>query len=156
MQTYLSNLSILLITLWALVACTTSDLGLDSSQPPLFLTGTWKAQGLEEYEVWQTHEDGGYSGYAYRIKNGEKIIWEKMRISKQEGQWQLSVHVPEQNEGAAIVFKLQSDPHEGWLFVNPVHDFPKSILYRPVSATEWFADVRGDGNKGFSIVLEKQ
>jgi len=128
----------------------------DSHPSINFMTGTWKAQGAEEFEVWEQESDLSYSGYAYRIKNGEKVIWEKMRVFKQSGVWRLAVRVPEQNEGESVIFILETDPSKEFLFMNEEHDFPKRILYRRNSATEWIADVRGDDNQGFSIVLEKQ
>ena len=78
-----------------------------------------------------------------------------MVMSKKSDVWQLAARVPDQNEGEAVVFILASDPsvNNEWMFINDKHDFPKRILYKKISDNEWFADVRGDDNKGFSIKL---
>lgn len=154
--TTVSKLSALLFTLGILLSCVSISQEADAVKRADFLTGSWKAQGLDEYEVWQKINDKLYSGYAYRIKDGEKIIWEEMQVSLEHGLWQLAVKVPGQNNNATVIFKLQSNPQDEWLFVNSAHDFPKRILYRKISEDQWFADVRGDDNKGFSIVIERQ
>ena len=121
-----------------------------------FMLGTWKAEGRSEYEVWEKQSTEHYQGYAYRIVDGEKQTSERMQVKKLNNTWQLTVRVPEQNEGQSVVFTLRPSNADEWLFENLKHDFPKQILYKKISNEKWLADVRGDDNKGFSYHLELQ
>ncbi len=125
---------------------------------PDFMTGSWKVKGAAEYEVWTKESPSRYSAYAYRIKEGEKQIWERMVVSRMSDDWQFAASVPDQNEGQAIIFKLVSNPAQQgeWLFVNEEHDFPKRILYKRIEGDLWIADVRGADGKGFKVTLVRQ
>ena len=122
-----------------------------------FILGVWNTAGTESYEAWEKETDIRYVGYAYKIQDGKKKIWERMIMSKETDGWQYAVTVPDQNEAEAVIFKLISDPMTSgeWLFANPEHGFPKTILYKKINESEWFADVRGDENAGFSITMNK-
>ena len=43
---------------------------------PDFLSGIWKTEGSESYEVWEKESDSRYVGYAYKIQDGKKKVWE--------------------------------------------------------------------------------
>ncbi|MFT5166336.1 MAG: hypothetical protein ACI8P3_001567 [Saprospiraceae bacterium] len=40
-------------------------------------------------------------------------------------------------------------------FENPAHDFPEKIIYQFLSTTQFFVQVLGEKDKGFSFKMDK-
>ncbi len=118
------------------------------------LEGSWKVEGRESYEVWERGENG-LTGYAYKLKDGQKIIKETLKIVGEEGATVYSATVPDQNQGAAIPFTLNKAEKEWLSFENPQHDFPVKIRYRPETADRLFVEVLGADGKGFSFYMDR-
>ncbi|NQU87816.1 MAG: hypothetical protein HQ541_18875 [Mariniphaga sp.] len=63
------KLILILTLLFTLQACNKDQLSeLD------FLTGKWKIENIDQFEVWEKNTKNGFDGYSYKINNGEKII----------------------------------------------------------------------------------
>lgn len=92
-----------------------------------WLVGKWKMDSdkAEVYEEWQKDGDR-FMGEGYRIKNGNKIITEKLFIENFDGQWAY-IAMP---KGQTITLFALYDTHYGvYTFVNWEHDFPQRIIY---------------------------
>lgn len=119
------------------------------------LEGTWKIEGKEKYEVWES-DNSGLTGSSYGIKDGAKRTTETLEIKEEEGKVIYRATVPNQNNGATIPFTLNADKAEILSFENPEHDFPTQIIYEPVSDSRVLVKVLGGDGKGFSYYMDKQ
>jgi hypothetical protein len=138
----------LLITLSVYSQVTITDLH--------FLAGTWKVDGKETYEIWETTADNALKGSSYKIKEGKNIVTETLSIKSIDGKIVYEATVANQNEGKGIPFTLNSNFTNGYSFENPGHDFPTKIIYQKISTTELAVQVLGADDKGFTIKFIKQ
>lgn len=120
------------------------------------LEGTWKIENKESYETWHKGDTGNLEGYAYRLIGTTKKVTETLVISVQDGVLTYHATVPNQNDGATILFRLNKSLGDDYSFENPNHDFPKRIIYDPISESEIQVHVLGEDDKGFSYKLIKQ
>ncbi|MDW3193062.1 MAG: DUF6265 family protein [Cytophagales bacterium] len=118
------------------------------------LEGTWQVEGRASYEVWEK-EGSGLKGYAYKMKDGQQVIKETLKIVWEEDVAVYYATVPNQNQGAATPFMLNSAEKSMLSFENPAHDFPVKIRYKPGSETRLFVEVLGADGKGFSYYMDK-
>lgn len=121
-----------------------------------FMVGTWKMDGKEQYEVWETTKNKELRGYSYMIKDNQKTIAETLSIKKIENNIIYEATVPDQNEGRTIQFTLNNKIFEYLSFENINHDFPKKIQYKRINDDEIEVTVLGDEDKGFSYTQLKQ
>jgi uncharacterized protein YciI len=122
---------------------------------PDFLQGTWKMENREIYERWDRLNEHAMKGFTYELKNKQMAISEYLDISGSENEITYTATVPGQNQGNSIRFKLiRSDSL--FIFENPVHDFPKKIVYKKLSDTEIFVQVSDGAEKGFAYKMKKQ
>jgi hypothetical protein len=128
----------------------TEDTSLD------FLTGTWKRENMERYEVWEQVSPQELKGYSYKLENGEKIITETLVIRKDKGQFVYEATVPDQNEGKTVPFTLNPAIDSLLSFENASHDFPKKIQYQLLEEGKIKVMVWGEDNKGFSFIQLRQ
>lgn len=115
---------------------------------------SWKVEGRASYEVWEQGANG-LTGYAYKVKDGQRIIKETLKIVMEAGAVVYSATVPNQNQGAAIPFTLNREEKDLLSFENPQHDFPVKIRYRPETADRLFVEVLGADGKGFSFYMDR-
>lgn len=118
------------------------------------LEGTWKVEGRESYEVWE-REGQAFSGFAFKMKEDQKVIKEVLKIEEAGGDVVYTATVPNQNSGGSIPFRLNVEEKELLSFENPAHDFPVKIRYKPESADRLFVEVLGADGKGFSFYMDK-
>jgi hypothetical protein len=123
--------------------------GQDAARAFAMLQGTWKVDGRETYEKWES-ADSVLCGKGYKIKNGVEIVTEQLEIKLIDGVIYYLATVANQNEGATVRFKLTESGSDVLVFENPEHDFPKKIIYRKVNDDEIAVQVLGAGDKGFS------
>ena len=48
-----------------------------------FMVGTWKMEGKEQYEVWESTNNKELNGYSYKLNDNQKIITETIHGVKQ-------------------------------------------------------------------------
>jgi len=120
-----------------------------------YLPGKWKVEGKETFEKWELKSESWLEGYGYKMVAGEQIVTEKLKLLKEGDCWSYQATVGNQNDGEPISFKQNCDVSDKWLFENLNHDFPKKIIYSPISDTEIFVKVLGDEDKGFSFYMNK-
>jgi hypothetical protein len=121
-----------------------------------FMVGTWKMEGKEQYEVWESTNNKELNGYSYKLNDNQKIITETLSIKIIENNFIYEATVPDQNEGKAIPFTLNNEIKEYLSFENIKHDFPKKIQYKRLNDDEIEVTVLGDEGKGFSYKQLKQ
>ena len=121
-----------------------------------FMVGTWKMEGKEQYEVWESTKNKELIGYSYRFNDNQKIITETLSIKIIENNIIYEATVPDQNEGKTIPFTLNNEIKEYLSFENIKHDFPKKIQYKRLNNDEIEVTVLGDEGKGFSYKQLKQ
>jgi hypothetical protein len=121
-----------------------------------FIVGTWKTEGKEQYEVWETNKNNELIGHSYKLNNDQKTITETLSIKKIGNQIIYEATVPNQNEGKTIQFKLNNEVKTYLSFENIEHDFPKKIQYKRINNNEIEVTVLGDKDKGFSYNQFKQ
>ncbi len=127
----------------------------NSQDPILKLEGIWKVDGKEQFESWKLTNDT-LKGEGYKIKNGEKVIFEYLTIYQSSDQWIYTATVPDQNEGQSILFILNPKITGKLSFENLNHDFPKKIQYQFVQENQLFVQVLGANDEGFSLTLNRQ
>lgn len=125
-------------------------------KPLAFLTGTWKTEGKQSFETWQTNGKSEMKGSAYKIKAGNKVAEETLTIHIVAGKIVYTAIVPNQNEGKPVDFVLNTAVKDKLSFENPAHDFPKKIQYTKLNDTAVFISVLGANDKGFSYKMFKQ
>ena len=128
----------------------------DSLSELYFLEGTWKTENKETYEVWTKAADGTLEGQGYKIKDGQKVVTEYLRISLIDGKATYQARVPNQNNNQTISFTLNSEVKDKFSFENPTHDFPRKIQYKPIDANTIQVSVLGEADKGFGYRILKQ
>lgn len=121
---------------------------------PGFLEGTWKAENRETYEHWDALNEHTLKGFSYDVKDGQMVISEYLDIAQNDREWFYTATVLKQNQGKAIGFKL-TKTHDEFVFENPIHDFPKLISYKKLSATEIFVMASDGKDKVFSYKMSK-
>ncbi len=120
------------------------------------MVGTWKMEGKEQYEVWETNKNKELIGYSYKIENNQKTITETLSIKIIDNQFIYEATVPDQNEGKTIQFTLNNKIQTYLSFENIEHDFPKKIQYKRINDNEIEITVLGDKGQGFSYTQIKQ
>ncbi len=121
-----------------------------------FMIGTWKIEGEDQYEVWETNKNKELIGYSYKFENNEKSLTETLSIKEIDNQTFYEATVPDQNDGKTIRFTLNNDIKAYLSFENLEHDFPKKIQYRRINDNEIEVTVSGDEGKGFSYTQLRQ
>lgn len=121
-----------------------------------FIIGTWKMEGKEQYEVWETNKNNEFIGHSYKLNNNQKTITETLSIKIIGNQIIYEATVQNQNEGKTIQFILNDEIKAYLSFENIEHDFPKKIQYKRINENEIEVTVLGDKDKGFSFTQFKQ
>ncbi|MEP0262420.1 DUF6265 family protein [Dokdonia sp.] len=133
----------------------TSCQGQSALEDLSFLSGTWKIENKETFEVWNL-EDDQFIGHSYKMNNGNKIITETLQIAIIDTNVVYKATVPNQNSGETIPFVLNPLVTDKLSFENLHHDFPKKIQYQQVTDSKILVQVLGEDDKGFSYHIIKQ
>jgi uncharacterized protein YciI len=129
--------------------------GFSQENFPYFLEGKWKMEGQESYEEWTKHGDNSLKGISYTLKNGEFKLSEYLDIKVFNKEVYYIPTVIGQNYNQEIRFKLRKVDNS-YNFENPLHDFPKVIVYKLYNQ-DTLGIIVGDGaNKKFTYRMIKQ
>jgi hypothetical protein len=115
--------------------------------PFAWLTGTWKLDSKEVYEVWTDQNDGvTLKGFSFKVNDSDTIVLERITFTKWEGSY---YYIPDVAENKAPVkFKITSSDANSFSAENPEHDFPKVIKYtivRKANTESLEASIAGNG-----------
>lgn len=96
-----------------------------------WLLGQWKRldeeEGKETFENWDKISETRYSGIGFTMQHGDTIKQERIRLTKINGGWNLTVKVPEETE--SITFKMIDFSESDFTCENNEIDFPNKIKY---------------------------
>jgi hypothetical protein len=121
-----------------------------------WLTGSWKIQGENVFEVWGVKEGSqDLSGRSFRVKGADTVVTEVISLSYYNGSFH---YIPDiAGDQPPIDFIITASDGQSFVAENPQHDFPKIIRYRYVrkEGREMIeASIEGNG-KVISYSFEK-
>jgi hypothetical protein len=94
------------------------------------------------YESWTNTNDTLMQSNSYKLKEKDTVLLEQVSLQHtKDGIFYIPV-VKENNMKPAS-FKLTSNNNNLFVFENPLHDFPKRIVYEIVSADSLHAYIDG-------------
>ncbi|RYY35749.1 MAG: hypothetical protein EOP46_08955 [Sphingobacteriaceae bacterium] len=120
-----------------------------------FLSGVWKVENRDNYEVWQATSDK-LTGSAYKIRSGNKQVTEYFTIMQSDQKIVYTAIVPTQNNGQPVNFVLNATQKDKFSFENPEHDFPTKVQYTKLNDTTLFVNISGGDGRGFSYKMFRQ
>ena len=120
-----------------------------------FLIGTWQVEGKQNFESWKKENDTVFIGLGYKIKDSISTVTETLKLQVVKDNIVYTATVPNQNDGEAVPFTLNTSRHDLFSFENPDHDFPKKIQYQLTSEGKIMVNVLGENDKGFSFYFIK-
>jgi hypothetical protein len=139
----------ILITIIAIVSLSAFIISSDSKtfKKLYTLQGTWKMNTKRGavYEEWKKVDKNYLQNKGYIVKGTDTIINERVALTNTAGGIFYTSTVEEQNNKQPIAFKMTKAENNVFVFENPVHDFPKRIVYKLVTADSLHAYV-DDGN----------
>jgi len=96
-----------------------------------WLMGTWKEKDENAFEVW-TKEGDWLSGSAYKIDpSGNKTFTEEIKLVKKGNDF---YYVPDvAGPQGPVEFRITAFDKNSFTAENPLHDFPKKIVYKKIS-----------------------
>lgn len=107
---------------------------------PVFLSGTWKTTDKDVFEHWDVLNDVNMKGFSYFYNNQKMVVTEYMDISIKKNNVNYTAFTRFQNTGKGIEFKMIVKD-SACCFVNPKHDYPNEICYKPISETTVFVRI---------------
>jgi uncharacterized protein with NRDE domain len=129
------------------IACNNSNNKVKSNSIDFnWLVGKWindKDSSATFYENWSKSSFGNYNGTNYVIANNDTVFFESINLIESDTGTFYCVSVKNQNEGAAVNFKLTSNDNQRYSFENKKHDFPQSISYNYHAPDTIIASIEG-------------
>lgn len=117
-----------------------------SSQNFDWLAGKWindKDTSALFFENWSKSALGNFIGTSYVLSNNDTVFYEAINLLISDTGTFYCVSVKNQNEGAAINFKLTSNDNQRFTFENKNHDFPQTINYQYNAPDTIIASIEG-------------
>ena len=95
------------------------------------MLGVWEHSTASEYskETWQQENDSTYTGFSYSQAEKDTVFAESLQLQQKDGAVYLDVVAYKQNNDEAVTFEMVSNTQKEFVFENPLHDFPKRIVY---------------------------
>lgn len=112
------------------------------------LEGEWIYSNGDELfsESWKTVNDSLMVGTSFMTLKGDTVFKEDLQLTSSNGVVYYIPTVPDQNNGAAVRFKLLKSTKDQWIFENKQHDFPSQIIYGFKGSDSLIATVQGIQN----------
>lgn len=112
------------------------------------LEGEWSCvKGEERFvETWQIVNDTVMKGTSFMTLKKDTVFTENLELVYTQNGIYYTPTIPDQNEGAAIRFKLSKRTDDQWVFENKQHDFPSEIIYLFKGKDSLIATVQGIQN----------
>ena len=126
------------------------------SQPsfPYFLKGTWKIEGKELYERWDSLNTTSLKGFSFFQKETGITVLEYLDIKEINNEIVYTATVLGQNEGNGINFFLAKND-SAYCFESPTHDFPKKIIYQKIGESIILVTLSDGNEKNMKIKFFK-
>lgn len=105
------------------------------------LKGVWKMNNKRATicEEWEKIDKNYMQSKGYMIKGTDTIINERVALTRTKEDIFYTSTVESQNEKKPVTFKMTSATENIFVFENPLHDFPKRIVYQLISADSLYA-----------------
>ena len=110
-----------------------------------WLLGKWENKSDEGnlLETWTKVNDSLFIGKSYFIKEKDTLHYEKIEL-KQKGENLLYIStIKGQNNDKAITFNHNIEIEKQLVFENLKNDYPRKIIYKPISKDRIFIEVSG-------------
>lgn len=130
------------------VFCAWAESRFNQIESARWLVGTWenKTPRGSVFETWNKVNDNELSGKSYVLKEKDTIVFETIRLVKEEsGLFYIPV-VKNQNEGMPVRFSATTMSANQLVFENQQHDFPQVISYTKVGSDSLVAEISGTKN----------
>lgn len=113
-----------------------------------WLIGTWENKTVRGsmYEQWTRTNENEFSGKSFMKKGSDTVVFENIRLVKENHLLFYIPAVKAQNGGLPIRFGLKVRSETQLVFENPAHDFPQIISYTKVNADSLVAEIAGTKN----------
>ncbi|WP_228400833.1 DUF6265 family protein [Chryseobacterium taichungense] len=113
-----------------------------------WLIGTWenKTQKGSIYETWTKTGNTEFSGKSYSVKDKDTIVFESVRLVKENKKLFYIPTVKNQNDGLPVRFAAKTISENQLVFENPEHDFPQIITYTKITSDSLIAEISGIKN----------
>ena len=111
-----------------------------------WLAGKWindKDTSALFFENWSKSTLGNFIGTSYVLSNNDTVFYEAINLLISDTGTFYCVSVKNQNEGAAVNFKLTSNDNQRFTFENKKHDFPQTINYHYNAPDTIIATIEG-------------
>ncbi|MDX1936935.1 MAG: DUF6265 family protein [Flavihumibacter sp.] len=111
-----------------------------------WLLGSWQAERRNGMvtESWQQQNDSTFTATSYRVNAaGEKKLLEQIVLSESKGRLFYIPTANGQNNNQPVRFEVTQLTKESFVAENALHDFPKRITYKKISADSLYACVDG-------------
>src|SRR5690606_21013709 len=108
----------------------------------MWLIGTWentKAKG-SVYETWSKSDVNEFSGKSYMVKEQDTIVFENIRLVREQNKLFYIPTVKNQNENLPVRFIAKTISETQLVFENLQHDFPQIISYTRINADSLLAE----------------
>lgn len=151
---------LLLVYFFILISCQHKAPGLEQLEADMLsqMPGAWKVIDENNYEEWKKDDEGNYHAASYAIGSEGKVIFETIRIIRDDRYTYYEATVLGQNEGRPVKFRLVETGQGRMVFTNPGHDFPKRIEFELIGDNRLRAvvsDGKGLDGEHFVINYEK-
>lgn len=143
---------LLLTAIFMITACDQTQVKL-----PVWLEGNWTTGdtlGLSA-EAWEVINDQYMSGEGLFITKDNSSVIELLNIFIKDGVLFYTAIVPNQNNGEEIMFIDTQNYADSLVFENPLHDYPKKIIYYKKDFNTVAVYIYGDGDEYQKITLRK-
>lgn len=118
-----------------------------------WLIGKWenKSKAGNLLEIWTKANDSLFIGESYFIKGKDSLHSEKMEL-KQKGENLFYIStIKGQNKEQPETFKQNIEIEKQLVFENPLNEYPRKIVYKPIAKDRLFIEVSGiEQNKPIS------
>lgn len=113
-----------------------------------FLLGKWKMETPKGtiFEEWEVSDRTKLKGSSYKVKDNDTTLLENLELSIEDDGVYYIPTVINQNDGKPVRFKLISSKEQVYIFNNPEHDFPQTIVYLPKDKNNLHARIEGKYN----------
>jgi hypothetical protein len=144
-----------LLLLAAISVSSCSDSPIDQIDSLKRLEGTWVSTGnVLFFEQWEIIDDTTLRGLGYSINNDDTVYNEQLYIQKDSESVNYIAIVWKQNNAEPVLFELVKNSSGRFEFENPVHDYPKRIIYDFMSDTVFrvqLETLRGTKQRNFMM-----
>lgn len=113
-----------------------------------WLIGTWenKTPKGSVYETWNRINEDEFSRKSYIVKEKDTIVFENIKILKDQDNLFYIPTVKKQNKNLPIRFKCKLFTETELIFENLQHDFPQTISYTKITKDSLVAEISGTRN----------